>query len=144
MSLPAYNQRYSSRINSIWGQYPLVVNNYQMPLPRNGNYEVGRDYISSNNTKRANATGATMHKKTLATKTLVKVKYVKLPANVWRDIYNKIGPEGGQEFVSLKYFDPYTNNVQTKTFYVPATTTTVQYYIHGVAFVDVDIEFIEK
>lgn len=144
MSLPAYNQRYSSRINSIWGQYPLVVNNYQMPLPRNGNYEVGRDYISSNNTKRANAAGATMHKKTLAVKTLVKVKYVKLPANVWRDIYNKIGPEGGQEFVTLKYFDPYVNGLQTKTFYVPATTATVQYFIHGTAFVDVDIEFIEK
>lgn len=144
MSLPAYNQRYSYKIGSIWGTYPLVVNNYTMPLPRNGNYEVGRDYISSNNTKRANATGATMHKKTLAVKTLVTVKYVKLPANVWRDIYNKIGPEDGNEFVTLKYFDPYVNALQTKTFYVPATTTTVQYIQNGVAFVDVNIEFIEK
>lgn len=131
----------------IFGEYPIVCDGMQLPIPRSNSYKVGRETISTSNTKRANAMHAKMHKKTMAVKAIVTIDYVDLDTQDFSKMYLNFGIEDlSKEFVTLKYFDPFLDRVETRRFYLaPITTDNIRTSLDKKKkYVSTTIEFIEE
>lgn len=131
----------------IFGEYPIVCDGVQLPIPRSNSYDVGREPISTSNTKRANAMNAKMHKKTMAVKAVVTIDYVDLDTKEFAKMYANFGMEDlSKEFVTLKYFDPFLDRVETRRFYIPGINTKVTKTSldKKKKYVTTTIEFIEE
>lgn len=115
----SYHDMQREKVIEYFGEYPLMINGHEIPIPRVGDYSVRMSPQDSENTTRAIAKGVKMHREILGIVTKVTITYKKITSEKLDEILNFANYyDTNYTSFSLKFFNSVKNKIETKEFYV--------------------------
>lgn len=114
-----YHDRQRQKVIEYFGEYPLMINGHEIPIPRVPDYKVRMSPQDSEKTTRAIMKGVKLHRDILGIITKVTITYKMMTSEKLNEIldYANYYDTNTTSF-SLKFFNTVKNKIETKEFYV--------------------------
>lgn len=115
----SYYDRQREKVIEYFGEYPLMINGHEIPIPRVQDYKVVMSPQDSEKTTRAIMKGVRLHRDILGIITKVTITYKMMTSEKLNEIlgYANYYNTNYSSF-QLKYFNNIKNKIETKEFYV--------------------------
>lgn len=115
----SYYDRQREKVIEYFGEYPLMINGHEIPIPRVQDYKVVMSPQDSEKTTRAIMKGVRLHRDILGIVTKVTITYKMMTSEKLNEIlgYANYYDTNYSSF-NLKFFNNIKNKIETKEFYV--------------------------